>query len=92
MQTQPDGSTQHWQYNDNVVDFYDEDNSHWQWTSDSLGRLTTTKENDPAGSGTLTLVTNYTYDLLGDLLSVNQNGALGIRLVSEPSLMTGCPV
>ena len=77
VQTQPDGSTQHWQYNNNVVDFYDEDNSHWQWTSDSLGRLTTTKENDPAGSGTLTLVTNYTYDLLGDLLSVNQNGASG---------------
>ena len=77
VQTQPDGTTQRWQYNANVVDFYDEDNSHWQWTSDSLGRLATTKENDPAGSGALTLVTNYTYDLLGDLLSVNQNGASG---------------
>jgi RHS repeat-associated protein len=77
VQTQPDGSTQRWVYNGAEVDFYDEDNSHWEWLSDSLGRLTLTKENDPAGTGALTLVTNYTYDLLGDLLSVNQNGASG---------------
>jgi len=77
IQTQPDSTTQQWVYTGNVVDFYDEDNSHWQWTSDALGRLTTAKENDPAGSGTLSLVTNYTYDPLDNLLSVNQIGASG---------------
>ena len=75
VQTQQDSSTQKWQYNNNVVDFYDEDNSHWQWTSDSLGRLTKVLENDPAGSGVLTLETDYTYDPLNDLLTVTQKGA-----------------
>jgi YD repeat-containing protein len=30
LQTQPDNSTQRWQYTANVVDFYGEDKSHWQ--------------------------------------------------------------
>jgi RHS repeat-associated protein len=77
LQTQPDSNTQRWQYTGNVVDFYDEDKSHWQWTSDALGRLTIAKENDPAGSGSLTLVTDYTYDALDNLLSVNQIGTSG---------------
>jgi uncharacterized protein RhaS with RHS repeats len=37
LQTQPDSTTQRWSYNGNVVDFYDEDNSHWQRTNDALG-------------------------------------------------------
>ena len=80
VQTQPDGTTQQWQYdnstNTNTVDFIDETQSHWQWTYDSLGRLKKTLENDPV-SGSLTLETDYTYDLLADLLSVNQLGASG---------------
>jgi RHS repeat-associated protein len=77
LQTQPDNTTQRWVYNGNVVDFYDEDNSHWQWTRDALGRLTKTMENDPGGSGQLTLETDYTYNALDDLLSVNQIGGSG---------------
>jgi RHS repeat-associated protein len=77
MQTQPDNSTQGWLYNGNVVDFYDEDQSHWQQTSDALGRLTKVLENDPAGSGALTFETDYTYDPLNNLTSVNQKGASG---------------
>jgi RHS repeat-associated protein len=77
LQTQPDATTQRWGYTGNVVDFYDEDNSHWQWTSDALGRLTIAKENDPAGSGALSLQTVYTCDALNNLLSVNQTGASG---------------
>ncbi len=80
VQTQPDGTTQNWQYDNstttNTVDFIDETSSHWQWTYDSLGRLTKTLENDPV-SGALTLETDYTYDLLADLLSVNQKGESG---------------
>jgi RHS repeat-associated protein len=59
------------------VDFYDETNSHWQRFSDALSRLTTVFENDPAGSGALTLKTAYTYNPLDNLLSVNQQGASG---------------
>lgn len=77
LQTQPDSSTQRWVYTGNVVDFYDEDNSHWQWTRDALGRLTKTMENDPGGSGSLTLETDYTYDALDNLLTVNQIGGSG---------------
>ncbi len=77
LQTQPDGTTLRWGYTGNVIDYYDEDNSHWQWTNDALGRLTKTKENDPGGSGSLTLETDYTYDPLGNLHSVNQIGASG---------------
>jgi RHS repeat-associated protein len=77
LQTQPGGKTQTWKYNTNVVDFYDEDNSHWQDTSDGLGRLTKVLENDPAGSGSLTLETDYVYNTVDDLTSVNQKGASG---------------
>jgi RHS repeat-associated protein len=77
LQTQPDNSTQRWAYSGNLVDIYDEDGSHWQQTHDGLGRLTTVKENDPAGSGALTLETDYAYDVLDNLLSVRQLGASG---------------
>ena len=58
------------------MDFIDETGSHWQWVYDSLGRLTETLEEGPV-TKTLTLETDYTYDLLDDLLSVNQKGASG---------------
>ncbi len=77
QQTQPDSNTQHWLYNGNVVDFYDEDQSHWRQINDALGRLTKLWENDPGGSGVLTLETDYTYDPLNNLSSVNQIGASG---------------
>jgi YD repeat-containing protein len=56
---------------------YDEDHSHWQQTRDALGRLTKVLENDPAGSGALIFETDYTYDTLNNLTSVNQHGASG---------------
>ncbi len=77
LQTQPDGSTESWTYTGNTVDFYDEDQDHWQRTSDALGRLTKVLENDPAGSGTLSLETDYGYDALNNLTSVNQLGGSG---------------
>jgi RHS repeat-associated protein len=77
QQIQPDGNKQQWAYNGNVVDFYDEDNSHWQRTSDAFGRLTKVLENDPAGSGALSLETDYVYNPLNDLTSVTQKGASG---------------
>ena len=77
LQTQPDGNTLQWIPIGNVVDFYDEDGSHWQRTSDAFGRLTKVLENDPAGSRALTLETDYTYDPLDNLTSVNQKGAPG---------------
>ncbi len=75
-QTQPDLSKREWVYTGNLVDFYDETNGHWQWTYDALGRLTKTLENGPV-TKTLTLETDYTYDPLDNLLSVNQKGASG---------------
>jgi RHS repeat-associated protein len=77
LQTQPDGTTQRWIYSGNVVNFHDEDGSQWQWQRDGLGRLTQTLENDPAGSGALTLETDYAYDPLDNLTSVTQKGASG---------------
>ncbi len=77
LQTQSDGSAQRWIYTGNTVDFYDEDQDHWQRTSDALGRLTKVLENDPAGSGTLSLETDYGYDALNNLTSVNQLGGSG---------------
>jgi RHS repeat-associated protein len=74
VQTQQDNTTQTWTPSENVVDFVDETGSHWQWTKDALGRLTKTLENDPGGSKVLTLETDYTFNPLGDLLSVNQLG------------------
>ncbi len=58
------------------VDFTDEANNHWQRTTDSLGRLTEVME--PNGtSQTPSMETDYSYDVLNDLLSVTQNGLSG---------------
>jgi YD repeat-containing protein len=55
------------------VDTTDEAGSHWQRVSDAFGRLTQVVE--PNGTTTApTMETDYAYDVLNDLLSVNQWG------------------
>ena len=75
-QTQPDNSTQGWKYSVNAVIFTDELLNQWQRTSDGLGRLTQVLE-PSSTSPAPTLETDYTYDPLGNLLTVNQNGVSG---------------
>jgi YD repeat-containing protein len=60
-------STQTWLYNGSTVTYTDENNNQWQRTTDALGRLAQVVE---PGS----LVTNYFYDTLDNLLKVNQLG------------------
>jgi YD repeat-containing protein len=57
------------------VDSIDEKGNHWQRTSDSFGRLTEVME--PSGTSQApSMETDYGYDFLNNLLSVNQCGAL----------------
>jgi RHS repeat-associated protein len=71
LQTQQDGSSmQKWLYTGNMTTFTDEAGHAWQRTSDALGRLTQVAE--PTGASTV-----YTYDALGNLLTVNQKGISG---------------
>ena len=67
IKTQPDNSTQQWNYAGNVTTFIDEASHSWARKSDALGRLTNVAE--PTGAAT-----GYTYDALNDLISVIQNG------------------
>ena len=78
MQCQPDNGTgnnacvpgnnyQQWIYNGSTSTFYDEVRNGWQRKSDAWGRLTNVTE--PGN-----LPTNYSYDALGNLLTVNQLG------------------
>ncbi|HSY36304.1 MAG TPA: RHS repeat-associated core domain-containing protein [Acidobacteriaceae bacterium] len=55
------------------ADITDKEGKHWQQQSDGLGRLTGVVEPNPT-SGALALKTQYGYDGLGDLVSVNQTG------------------
>lgn len=55
------------------VDTTDERGNHWQHVSDGLGRLTQVMEPNGA-TQTPTMETDYSYDLLNDLLSVTQWG------------------
>jgi YD repeat-containing protein len=68
----PGASYQQWTYAGNVTTFYDELRNSWQRTSDALGRLKQVVE--PGG-----LTTQYSYDVLSNLLTVNQlgNAAIG---------------
>jgi RHS repeat-associated protein len=70
LQTNQDGSTQTWIYTGNTVVFRDETQRPWQRTSDALGRLMSVVE--PTGATTI-----YSYDALGNLLKVNQQGVSG---------------
>jgi YD repeat-containing protein len=72
----PDGSSQHWGFNGNVIDFYDETTRHWQHTYDAEDRLVNVLE--PDGSTNIgnapTLDTKYGYDAVGNLTRVDQYG------------------
>jgi YD repeat-containing protein len=68
QQTDSDGvSSRTWTYVGNLVKYADENNNLWQRTYDAAGRMTSIVE---PGS----LVTNYNYDVLDNILSVNQLG------------------
>ncbi len=69
--TQADGSAVTTAYSGNCVTVTDEQSKNRQSCSDGLGRLTSVVE-DPGGLGYLT---TYSYDALGNLLSVLQNGS-----------------
>ena len=62
-----------WSYPGQSVIFTDEDENEWQRTSDGLGRLIEVLE--PGSSKTPTIETDYGYNALDDLMSVNQKGA-----------------
>src|SRR3984885_11332984 len=57
------------------VDSSDENGNHWQRTSDSFGRLTEVME-PSGGSQSPSMETDYVYDMLDNLLTVKQCGAL----------------
>jgi len=61
---------------DSWVDYADETGRHWQHVSDSFGRLVDVMEPGPT-TNTPSLQTEYSYDALNNLLSVNQIGASG---------------
>jgi RHS repeat-associated protein len=71
--TLPDGNTVTTNYNGVVVTVTDQVRRKRQSQVDGLGRLITVTEQDPA-TGTLSLATNYTYDMLNNLTSVDQGG------------------
>jgi YD repeat-containing protein len=62
------------------VDFADENGNDWQRTTDSFGRLTSVIEPSGGAAGTggiPSLETDYSYDILNDLIAVNQIGKSG---------------
>jgi YD repeat-containing protein len=72
-QIQQSGATQTWQYTGNTTLFSDEKVVHWSRTADALGRLVKVLEPNGAGTGA-TMETDYSYDALGNLVSVVQMG------------------
>jgi YD repeat-containing protein len=64
-------SYKQWVYSGNTVTFYDERRNTWQRTTDALNRLT--KVVEPNGAKT-----SYSYDALGNLLTVTQSGVAGV--------------
>ncbi len=72
----PSASYQSWAYSGNAVTFTDEVGNQWKRWTDGLGRLTEVME--PNGSSTApSMETDYSYDALNNLLSVNQKGLSG---------------
>lgn len=72
----PGSSYLQWHYSGNVTDRYDEARVHWRDTSDSLGRLQQVMELGTVANP-LSLETDYVYDALNNLQSVNQHGTNG---------------
>jgi RHS repeat-associated protein len=71
--TNTDGTTKKFTYAGNIVTSTDEIGNQWARTSDGLGRLTAVQE--PSGTAqSPSMVTDYTYDPLNNLLSVAQLG------------------
>jgi YD repeat-containing protein len=72
----PDGTAQHWSFNGNVVNSYDEKQNLWTRTYNAESWLTQVLE--PSGGASSTLETDYGYDTLGNLQQVDQwGGAYG---------------
>jgi YD repeat-containing protein len=70
--TLPDGSVVLASYSGNLVTSTDPVGRKVQRQSDGLGRLISVTEQDP--NGNLTQQTSYSYDLLNNLIQVNQGG------------------
>ena len=71
--TQADGSTIQAAYSNNCVTVTDEAGNSRQSCSDALGRLTGVWEDPSPGAN---YETDYTYDVLNNLLTVNQKGGI----------------
>jgi RHS repeat-associated protein len=70
-------STQTWAYSGNTVTHTDESGNQWRQAKDALGRLT--KVFEPNGlNAAPSMETDYTYDVLGNLLTVAQTGMTGV--------------
>jgi YD repeat-containing protein len=63
------------------ADTTDESGHHTQRVTDGLGRLSYVVESNPGGNS-LSLLTQYTYDSLDNLVSVNQYGSAGLGNVA----------
>jgi RHS repeat-associated protein len=73
--TLPNGNTVKYSYSGSTFTITDQVGRQTQQRYDGLGRLVTVTEQDPS-SGQLTLATNYTYDLLDNVVQVNQEGQI----------------
>ena len=85
--TLPDNQTVQTSYNGSIVTVTDQVNRQRQSASDGLGRVLSVSEQDPA-TGSLSLVTNYTYDVLDNLTQVNQGNQLRIFVYDALSRVT----
>lgn len=76
--TLPDGNVSTVQFSGACSTAMDAAGRSTQRCSDAVGHLTQVTEPNES-TGTLTYVTAYTYDILGNLLSVNQKGSTGTQ-------------
>jgi len=75
--TAPDGSATTTSYSGNTTTVTDAAGKRKKFTYDAFGNLTQVAE--PDAQGNLTVLTNYTYDVAGRLLTVSMNGGLQTR-------------